>query len=65
MIALLYELVNVSLTLHQHSFGPADVVEVSAVRVTQTVVPQVMSVAQTLQNGVHETLQRNICKKGE
>lgn len=49
-----------SLTLHQRSFGPAVVVEVGAVRVTQTVVPQVMSVAQTLQNGVHETLQRNI-----
>lgn len=40
----------VCLTLHESGLGPAVVVEVGAVRVPQTVVPQVRCVAQTLQD---------------
>lgn len=50
----------VCLTLHESGLGPAVVVEVGAVRVPQTVVPQVRSVAQTLQDRVHETLHQKI-----
>lgn len=45
-------------TFHESGAGPAVVVEVCAVDVHQTVVPQLLSVAQTLQDGVHETLER-------
>lgn len=46
-----------SSTFHESGVGPAVVVEVCAVDVHQAVVPQLLSVAQTLQDGVHETLE--------
>lgn len=44
-------------TFHERGVGPAVVVEVRAVDVPQAVIPQLGRVAQTLQDGVHETLE--------
>lgn len=44
-------------TFHERRVGPAVVVEVRAVDVPQAVIPQLGRVAQTLQDGVHETLE--------
>lgn len=46
------------LTFHEGCVGAAVVVKVSAVRVVQAVVSQAVCVAETLQDTVHETLQR-------
>lgn len=47
-----------ALTLHQCSVCAAVVVEVAAVGVVQTIVSQTVCVAKTLQDGVHEALQK-------
>lgn len=44
-------------TFHESSVSPAVVVEVSAMDVSQAVVSQLGGVTQTLQDGVHETLE--------
>lgn len=46
-------------TFHESCLGLAVVVEVHAVDVPQAVVPQLRSVTQTLQDGVHEALQQH------
>lgn len=43
-------------TFHESSVGPAVVVEVRAVDVSQAVISQLGSVAETLQDRVHEAL---------
>lgn len=53
-----YSLCSTSLTFHEGCVGAAVVVKVSAVRVVQAVVSQAVCVAETLQDAVHETLQR-------
>lgn len=51
-------LIRESLTFHEGGVGAAVVVKVSAVRVVQAVVSQAVCVAQTLQDTIHETLER-------
>lgn len=45
------------LTFHERRVGAAVVVKVSAVRVVQAVISQAVSVAETLEDAVHEALQ--------
>lgn len=45
------------LTFHEGCISPAVVVQVRAMDICQAVIPQLRSVAQTLQDGVHEALE--------
>lgn len=45
-------------TVHESGLGPAAFVQVCEVAVSEAVVSQVVGVAQTLQDGIHEALKK-------